>query len=406
MTIMLTGLGRFCYVHRRAVVLAWLVVFVVGMAAGSRVFGRLGGDGGAGWESIEAYDRLADVGQYGARLTAVIDGRPIDDPAMRQAVDRLAADLAALDGVGRVVDPYRVALPDLRATDERALLVAVDLDKELSGDEADAAADAVEARLRATAADAPGTRVLVGGYRIVSRELNEQTKRDTELGEFVALPITLVVMVGIFGGLAAAGVPFLGALASIAGALLALLGFSYVLDEMDPSVVSVATVLGLGLSIDYALLMVSRYREERGQGLDGLAAIERTAATAGRTVMFSALTVATSLAGLFVFPTPIFRAIASAGVSVVVVALLAALTLTPALLGLFGHRVGVPQQPVADTGFFVRSRQPSNGVRCSPSSSSPRCSRPPHCRSCTPASRTAEPTCCRRSSRAGSSPTC
>jgi RND superfamily putative drug exporter len=196
--------------------------------------------------------------------------------------------------------------------------------------------------------------VLVGGYRVVNRELNEQTKKDTELGEFVALPITLIVMIFIFGGLAAAGVPFLGALASIAGALLSLLGFSYVLDEMDPSVVSVATVLGLGLSIDYALLMVSRYREERGNGLDVLPAIERTSATAGRTVTFSALTVATSLAGLFVFPTPIFRAIASAGVSVVVVALLAALTLSPALLGLFGRRVGVPSEPVRDTGFFRR----------------------------------------------------
>jgi hypothetical protein len=128
----------------------------VGLAAGSQVFGRLGGDGASGWESVEAYDRLSDVGEYGARLTAVVDGRPVSDPVVRSAVERLARDLESTDGVARVVDPYRVPLPDLRATDGRALAVAVDLAKDLSGDRADEVADAVERRLRATAGDAPG----------------------------------------------------------------------------------------------------------------------------------------------------------------------------------------------------------------------------------------------------------
>ena len=355
---MLARTGRFCFRHHRAVALGWLIVFAVGLTAGSQVFGRLGGDGAPGWESVEGYDRLDDVAQYGPRIPAVVDGAAVDDPAVRSVVERASADLVALDGVARVLDPYRAPVPDLRATDGRALAVVVDLDKDLPDGRTDDVADAVESRLHAIAGELPGSKVLVGGNRAINREVNEQTKKDTELGEFVALPVTLVVMVFVFGGLAAAGVPFLGALASIGGALLALLGFSYLLDEMDPSVVSVATVLGLGLSIDYALLMVSRYREERGHGLDPLAAVERTCATAGRTITFSALTVATSLGGLFVFPTPIFRAIGAAGVSVVVIALLAGLTLTPALLGLFGRRIGVPS-PVSerrdsDGGGFLR----------------------------------------------------
>ncbi|MFD0573101.1 MMPL family transporter [Kitasatospora gansuensis] len=125
--------------------------------------------------------------------------------------------------------------------------------------------------------------------------------------------------------------------------------------DIDTSVLPIATVLGLGLSIDYALLMVNRFREERGHGAAIAAAVERTAATAGRTVAFSGLTVAVALSGLFVFTSPVFRAVAVAGVSVVVIAVAAALTLIPALLGFVGHRVRTPSGPVSDEGFFART---------------------------------------------------
>jgi RND superfamily putative drug exporter len=195
--------------------------------------------------------------------------------------------------------------------------------------------------------------VVLGGNRLLQDEVNEQTEKDTQFAEFVALPATLVVMVFVFGGWAA-GIPLIAALVTIGGSLLALLGFSYVIDEMDPSVVSVCTVLGLGLSIDYALLMVNRFREERGLGFDSVEAVARTAATSGRTILFSGLTVATSLAGLFVFDLSIFKAIGAAGLSVVVVAMLAALTLTPALIALFGRGIRVPTEPVSDEGGFRR----------------------------------------------------
>jgi RND superfamily putative drug exporter len=145
--------------------------------------------------------------------------------------------------------------------------------------------------------------------------------------------------------------PIFGAIASIAGGLATLLGFSYLID-LDASVVNVVTVLGLGLCIDYGLLIVSRYREElrahlgvsttrstRAARTDALVATMRTA---GRTVMFSGITVAISLSGLLVFQARILRAVGAAGVSVVVVALLVALTLVPALLALAGARMVRP----------------------------------------------------------------
>ena len=165
-------------------------------------------------------------------------------------------------------------------------------------------------------------------------------------------------MVFVFGGFLAAGIPIVGAIASVAGALASLLGFSYLVD-IDSSVVSILTVLGLGLSIDYGLLIVSRYREEARRPLDELGpehqvpgrrhrhsereqrtdALRRTMSTAGRTVMFSGITVALSLSGLLLFEASILRAVGAAGLSVVVVALLVALTLVPALLALGGVRL-------------------------------------------------------------------
>jgi putative drug exporter of the RND superfamily len=123
---------------------------------------------------------------------------------------------------------------------------------------------------------------------------------------------------------------------------------------LDPNTVPVTTLLGLGVSIDYALLMVSRFREERAAGADVPGAVERTAATAGRTITFSALTVAVSLSALMIFDDPTFRAIGAAGVAVVVVALLAALTLVPALLALVGGRIPVRRALAPAEGFFSR----------------------------------------------------
>ena len=189
-------------------------------------------------------------------------------------------------------------------------------------------------------------------------------------------------MVLVFGGFVAAGMPILGAVASIAGALASLLAFSYAID-LDASVVNVVTVLGLGLCIDYGLLTVSRFREElraRAQGIPAKditreqieAATARTVDSAGRTVIFSGLTVAISLGGLLVFEAPIMKAIGSAGLSVVLVAMLVAVTLVPALCALGapaapqGHRAGPRARRLLQARRLVhgRSRSSSRCWRC------------------------------------------
>src|SRR5664280_385323 len=357
------AIGRYCFRHGRAVALAWVLTGILGVVVGGQVFSKLSSArGSSSAESVRGYHLLQDSAPYGSRMLALVDGAPVADPAVRQAVTTAADAVRKLPDVGGVVDPYSTPLPNLRATDGRASLIAVDLRKDLSTAAENGAVDRVEQALRQIPTAAPGATVRFGGNLLLNQEINQQVQRDTSLGEYVALPITLVVMIVIFGGFVAAGIPFLGAIASVAGALLSLLGFSYLVD-LDSNVVPVTTVLGLGLSIDYALLIVSRYREERGAGLDPAAAVERTSATAGRTITFSALTVATSLSGLFLFDSPIYRAIAAAGVSVVLIALIAGLTLVPALLGLFGRRIRVPSEPVPDDGFFARLARGVQGRR-------------------------------------------
>ncbi|PIE26737.1 MAG: hypothetical protein CSA58_07540 [Micrococcales bacterium] len=183
-----------------------------------------------------------------------------------------------------------------------------------------------------------------------------QLESDLKTGELVALPLSLVVMVLVFAGVIAAGLPLAGAVASIGAALLMMLGLSHLVDT-DATVINVVTVLGLGLSIDYGLLMVSRYREEvrdlrhpaetEVSDEQVTKAVTTTIRTAGRTVLFSGLTIAISLAGLVLFDPPILTAIGLAGLSVVVVAVTAATTLVPSLLVLAGRPVihqGLPSR--------------------------------------------------------------
>jgi RND superfamily putative drug exporter len=359
----LASLGRFCFHHRRLILVGWLVAFVAGLAIGVQVFPKLKTDySGTKIESFQGFDIMSDSAQYGSRISAVVEGvDKVDTAALHDDLTAAAADLRKINGVARVIDPT-TAPPEagLVATDGTAMLLLVDLkdrnadgeNRALDADSENEALDAVETRMRTLSVDS-GAKVVLGGDLLLQRESAEQSQKDTERGEAVALPITLLVMVFLFGGLVAAGIPLLGAFCSIAGGLAALFAFSFLL-PLDPSVPSVTTVLGLGLSIDYALLMVQRYREERGLGRDAEQAVVVAVSTAGRTISFSALTVATALAGLFVFQLSIFRALGAAGVTVVLVALAVGLTLVPALLSTFHRHIKVPTERVSDDGFFAR----------------------------------------------------
>ena len=346
---MFASLGRFAYRRRVPVVLAWVLLLAVGLAAGGQVFGRLGTGSGLrdDAESLVVGDLLSRVAGAGSAMTGLLDGRSADDPAFRAEVDRAVSDLESIPGVARATGPFVEGreVPGLVATDRRAVLVRVELEPDLRGGY-DRVVERVGERLRAV--DVP--RVLVGGDELAREAFQEQAQRDLERGETLALPVMLVLLFLVFRGVVAALTPLVVAVVAVAGALLILLGVSEVADISAYSV-NVITMLGLGLAVDYSLLVISRFREERGAGLEIPEAIERTLATAGRTVAFSGLTVAASLCGLLVFAEPFLRSLAWGGIGVVLVALVAALTLVPALLGLWGGRIRPGRTPGGSGGL-------------------------------------------------------
>ncbi|MFC3687357.1 MMPL family transporter [Aquipuribacter hungaricus] len=351
-------------------VAVWLVLAASGFALANGGFGNqslfdrlVSGNPEVPGEAQTALELLDEASDSGPAVTALLEGVDPADPALAALVTAAGEDLAGVDGVQTVLHPYALGPDDPRGQayvssgGDAVAVVAVPAE--------DAPTEGTEelvTRLETLVADVsdevPGASGEVGGIDQVVEAITGQVEEDLRGGELIALPLSLAVMVFVFGGFLAAGIPIVGAVASVAGALASLLGFSYLVD-IDSSVVSILTVLGLGLSIDYGLLIVSRYREEARRPEADLPpappatgrrhrhsaaeqrtdALRRTMSTAGRTVMFSGITVALSLSGLLLFEASILRAVGAAGLSVVLVALLVALTLVPALLALGGTRL-------------------------------------------------------------------
>jgi RND superfamily putative drug exporter len=341
----------------RTVIAVWLVVFAVGLGVGGAVFGKLGGLGASvpGSESRVTADRVDKLDPGSDTIEALVtarDGAALPagralaaDAGLRDRIAGAVADLRAIPGVGQVPDPYRT--PGMTG-DGQVVAVAVTFAPGLSGDDEDTALAAAETRLRAI-----GTadyQVRVGGGPLLDNALNRTARSDASRAEMISLPIVLVLLVVVFGGLLAAALPLLLALCGVASTLLVLFGFSFVTDLSVYSV-QITTMLGLGLGVDYALLIVTRFKQERaaaggraacGDGTDRAAVadcVRATVAAAGRTVFFSGLTVAVSLAGIVVYPAPFLRSMGLASCAVVAVDMLAAVTLLPALLAKYGHRV-------------------------------------------------------------------
>jgi RND superfamily putative drug exporter len=376
MRLVFASIGRAVARRPWTVIAVWVVVVLAGYAValvgvnGNGLFDRVvtGVPEVPGSQSQQGEQILASAQDLGESVTLALTGIDPTAPAVGTALAPVRSHLAAIDGVASVVDPLALpggldnpAAAPLVAADGHGFLIVVALDPSLSGTAASTAMGTVEAQLGKVAAQlrpaAPTVTGIVGSNSLVVAAVTDQVRADLETGEAIALPIALVVMVLVFGGFLAAAMPMAGALASIAGGLAVLLGLTYLLD-VDAAVVNVVTVLGLGLSIDYGLLIVSRYREElhrllddetasrrarrrRGDGVVATA-IETTLATAGRTVSFSAVTVAVSISSLLVFRPSILRAVGAAGVGVILIALATALTLVPALLVLTGRRLHRP----------------------------------------------------------------
>ncbi|WP_405469066.1 MMPL family transporter [Streptomyces canus] len=334
---MLSTLARAATRRPLTVIGLWAAFLLLGFGLGAGVFADLSDDvpDVPGTESDMADDYLSGVDPTGESVTAVVAGEPVSDAALRAQVERTVADVRKIAGVAQVPDPYTT--PGLIARDGRALVLPVTFEGGLSDEAEEEATDsAVETIKRIDAPD-----VHVSGGELLGRQLGERAQEDVKNAELISLPVVLALLLVVFGGLRAAALPLVIAVSGIAGAFLGLFAFSQVTD-ISVYAIQVTTMLGLGLAIDYALLMLVRFREERRHTEsteDLVEAVHRTVDAAGRTVLFSGLTVAVSLTGLLVFPSVFLRSMGLAVAAVVVVDMLAAVTLLPALLTKFGGRI-------------------------------------------------------------------
>ncbi|MEO3752716.1 MMPL family transporter [Streptomyces sp. B6B3] len=344
---MLTAFARTATRRPLTVLFLWLLLLLLGFGLGTGVFGRLTDtvESVHGSEAERAEELLESVDPTGESFTALVNGTDVRDAGLRAAVDRAVADVRGIDGVAEVPDPY--ATPGLVADDGRAVLIPVALAGGLDDAAEEDAVGAAADRLRQLDEAAADGEVLVSGGPLLGDEMGERAQQDVQRAELISLPVVLMLLLVVFGGLRAAALPLLVAISGVAGAFLALFAFS-TFTEVSVYAVQTTTMLGLGLAVDYALLMVVRFREERRDAPDPddiPAIVHRTVAAAGRTVLFSGLTVAVCLSGLLVFPNTFLRSMGLAVAAVVVVDMLAAVTLLPALLARFGARIPAARAP-------------------------------------------------------------
>ena len=348
---MFSRLGRFVYRRRKSITIFWALLVVVGFVIGGQIFNRVSGVFGVtdAAESIQAEERLEELGSPRPDIVALIDGVDVTTPALERSVTETLAEVRQDPHVVGVIDFYSTELPQLVAKDGNGMLVVVDLDPELSQGEMEEAGEHIKEQLKEI--EAP--EVLVGGELFVGEDFRHQSEKDLQRAEIVSMPIVLIVLVVIFGGFVAAGLPLFVAAAAVAGSFLLLFLLSLITD-VSVFAINVASMLGLGLAVDYALLIVNRFREERARGRETSEAVERTVATAGMTVAFSGLTVAVSMCGLLFLAEPFFWSLAFGGIGVVLIAMLGAITLLPATLGMVASRIKPAKQARANYGFFYR----------------------------------------------------
>ncbi|MFE7058109.1 MMPL family transporter [Streptomyces californicus] len=334
----LGGWTRFVTARPRLALLAALVITALAVFAGSGVADRMGS---GGWQAPDAESTYASevlarefpASQPNLLLLVDSGSASVDDPDVAAEAGRLAKRLDAEPGVSGVGSYWATRSPALRSEDGHEAIIAA----RIGGDEKTAGET-----LDRIAPDFAGERgpvtVSVGGPVAVQHEMQTIIQEDLLRAELIALPVTLILLVMVFGSAVAALLPLGVGIVAILGTNAVLRGLTE-LTDVSVFAMNLTTALGLGLAIDYALFIVRRFREELAGGADPRTAVGTTLRTAGRTVLFSALTVAVSLSAMLVFPQYFLRSFAYAGIAVVLLAAAAALILLPAALVLLGHRI-------------------------------------------------------------------
>lgn len=362
---MLEWLARLAVTRPKAILAATCVLMIGALAYGAGISERLSGGGfySGSSEAQRAAALLEDRFHAGKPNLVILAtdtrGHSVDDPAAVAAGLELTRDLAATPGITTVSSYWGPGQTELLRSNDgtRALIVA-----HVAGDERQFSSTA--RHLIATYRDTERgpLRLELGGEAVSYDDVTDQLNHDLAISEAIALPVILVLMTLVFGSLVAAGLPVVLGVLSIAGSM-GLLALLSVLTPVSSYALNVTTILGLALAIDYTLLVLTRFREERRRTTSIDDAIIASVRTAGRTVAFSATAVGLSVTALLVFPMMFLRSIAYACIGVILLATACALVVLPAMLRLLGPRIDsltirrrrTRTERTAEEGFWFRS---------------------------------------------------
>jgi uncharacterized membrane protein YdfJ with MMPL/SSD domain len=329
---MLDALARLADGHARRVGLIAIVFFLVAGVVGSGVADKLdpyGADDPA-TESPQAAELLEGHGYRSTGVVVLIEG-DVSSAATRERVTAIERELRQRADVSDVSGFYETRSRAFVARDRQSTYLAVAL--EPTGDkEWQEAAKEVDEQLSGRSG------ILVGGPALAQEQVNKQVESDLQRAEMLAFPLLFVLSLLFFRSLVAALLPLMTGALAIVGTFL-ILSIAAEMGSISIFALNLTTGLGLGLAIDYSLFIVSRYREEIAKDGPGLAAMRRTLQTAGRTVLFSSLTVSAALFSLIIFPQRFLYSMGLGGGLVALLAAAVALTVLPAVLTLLGRRV-------------------------------------------------------------------
>ena len=330
---MFEALARFSDGHAGRVVICAAIFFLVAGAVGGSVADHLdpyGADDPA-TETVKAHDLLEDRGYRDTALVVLLEDARVSSPATRERVEGIETWLREQPDVASVTGYYDTGSRAFVSRDGTSTYVSV----ALTPTEDKAWQDAAE-RIDDQLAGRPG--LLVGGPALAQQQVNEQVEEDLRTAELIAFPLLFLLSLLFFRSLVAALLPLMIGAFAIVGTFL-VLRIASEAASISIFALNLTTGLGLGLAIDYSLFIVSRYREEIAKSGPGLTAMLTTMRTAGRTVLFSSLTVAAALASLTIFPQRFLYSMGLGGALVALLAATVALTVLPAVLTLLGTRV-------------------------------------------------------------------
>jgi RND superfamily putative drug exporter len=328
-------LGAFVHAHARLVIGAWVLIVLCALPFAPQAPGALQA-GGFDLPTLEsARSRAALESELGAPPSALvlaissstlIPGTPQFEAAAQRAVAGVARAPHVVGSRSHLIAPTQVNV-------EKKIVYDVIL-LDLKPDDSPAALEGIQAAL----VEVDGIKVALAGGPSFYADIQIVSETDLQRSELISLPLAAIVLLLVFGSAVAAGLPLAVGGATVLVALSAIFGIAQA-TRMSIFVLNLTTLLGLGLGVDYSLLLVSRFREELGRGAKLGDAVQRTVATAGRAVFFSGVTVMLGLAGLALFDFAILRSIGIAGAITVAIAVASSVTLMPALLSLLGPRV-------------------------------------------------------------------